>query len=79
MQHQLGTKFSSQHRLQWRYPYGIIKAKVSDDQLENMRIRTVDGNSFPLKDIANLEYERNLVSINHLNGRREVTIEADEN
>jgi len=38
MQHQLGTKFSSQHRLQWRYPYGIIKAKVSDDQLENMRI-----------------------------------------
>lgn len=42
-----------------------------------MRIRTNDGSSYPLMEIANLEYERNLVSINHLNGRREITVQAD--
>lgn len=51
--------------------------RSSIGKLENMRIRSSDGSSFPLKDIANLAYERNLVSINHLNGRREVTVEAD--
>ncbi len=51
--------------------------RVSIGNLENMRIRTQDGKSIPLIDIANLSYERNLVSINHLNGRREVTIQAD--
>jgi multidrug efflux pump subunit AcrB len=51
--------------------------RSSIGSLENMRITTADGNSFPLMDIANLEYERNLVSINHLNGRREITIVGD--
>lgn len=63
----------------------LIKVWVRYDQadrssigsLENMRITSADGSSYPLKDIANMQYERNLVSINHLNGRREVTIEAD--
>ncbi|MFA8435905.1 MAG: efflux RND transporter permease subunit [Marinifilaceae bacterium] len=45
--------------------------------LENMRIRTADGGEYLLKDIANLEFERNLVKINHLNGQREITVEAD--
>lgn len=45
--------------------------------LEEMRIRTASGLSVPLKEIAGLEYERNLTTINHLNGRREVTVEAD--
>lgn len=45
--------------------------------LEEMRIRTKDGNSYPLKEIANMEYERNLTAINHFNGKREITIEAD--
>ncbi len=45
--------------------------------LENMRIRTVNGLSVPLNEIAILSFERNLTSINHLNGRREVTVEAD--
>ena len=51
--------------------------RSSIGSLENMRITTANGSSYPLKDIANMEFERNLVSINHLNGRREVTIEAD--
>ena len=38
MQRQVLAKFSSQYRLRWRYPYGVVDAKVSDDQLENMRI-----------------------------------------
>jgi len=45
--------------------------------LENMRIRTNGGGEYFLKDIANLDYERNLVKINHLNGQREITIQAD--
>ncbi|MBI9034221.1 MAG: efflux RND transporter permease subunit [Bacteroidales bacterium] len=51
--------------------------RSSIGKLENMRIRTNDGSSYPLTEIANLDYERNLVSINHLNGRREITVEAD--
>jgi len=45
--------------------------------LENMRIRTSNGGAYFLKDIANIEFERNLVKINHLNGQREITVEAD--
>lgn len=45
--------------------------------LENMRIRTTSGLSVPLEEIATLSFERNLTSINHLNGQREVTVEAD--
>lgn len=45
--------------------------------LENMRIHTATGLSVPLKEVANLAFERNLTTINHLNGRREVTVEAD--
>jgi len=45
--------------------------------LEDMRIRTAKGLSIPLNEIATLTFERNLTSINHLNGRREVTVEAD--
>ena len=45
--------------------------------LEDMRIRSNGGLSVPLNEIAVLSFERNLTSINHLNGRREVTVEAD--
>jgi multidrug efflux pump subunit AcrB len=45
--------------------------------LEDMRIRTVNGLSVPLNEIAVLTFERNLTSINHLNGRRAITVEAD--
>ena len=51
--------------------------RSSIGKLENMRIRTNNGSAYPLKEIANLSYERNLTSINHYNGKRAVKIEAD--
>lgn len=53
------------------------KDRSTIGNLENMRIRTTTGGEYFLKDIANLDYERNLVKINHLNGQREITIQAD--
>jgi len=38
MQKYLLDKFTSERRLCWNYPYGVIEAKISDDELENMRI-----------------------------------------
>ncbi|EJF51820.1 cation/multidrug efflux pump [Saprospira grandis DSM 2844] len=46
-------------------------------QLENMRIRFADGREFPLSEIANFKVERGVVSIKHLDGKREVKVEAD--
>jgi type VI secretion system protein ImpJ len=38
MQRHIIERFSRQRRLSWSYPYGVIEARVSDDQLENMRV-----------------------------------------
>ena len=38
MQRNIFEKFVKQHRLFANHPYGVIEAKVSDDQLENMRV-----------------------------------------
>ncbi|MEN0005140.1 MAG: efflux RND transporter permease subunit [Bacteroidota bacterium] len=46
-------------------------------QLEDMRIRFADGREFPLSEVANLSMERGVISINHIDGKREVKIEAD--
>jgi multidrug efflux pump subunit AcrB len=46
-------------------------------QLQDMRIRFADGREFPLSEIAELEIKRGVISINHLNGKREVRIEGD--
>jgi multidrug efflux pump subunit AcrB len=51
--------------------------RASVGSLEDMHIRTKDASSFPLKEIANLSFERNLTVINHYNGQREITVEAD--
>jgi len=51
--------------------------RSSIGDLENMRIRTATGKSYFLKDIATLRYTRSLSTIRHLNGRRQVTVEAD--
>lgn len=47
------------------------------EQLEEMRIRTPDGGSYPLRALANFEVERGVIAINHLNGMREIKVEAD--
>ncbi|MCB0633008.1 MAG: efflux RND transporter permease subunit, partial [Lewinella sp.] len=46
-------------------------------QLQDMRVRFADGREYPLSEIANLEIERGVININHLDGKREVKIEAD--
>lgn len=44
--------------------------------LEDMRIRTVGG-EFPLSEIANFNMQRGVVAINHMDGKREIRVEAD--
>ena len=48
-------------------------------QLQNMRVRFADGREFPLSEIATLEEKRGVISINHLDGLREIRVEADVN
>ena len=38
MQRNIGERFARQGRMLWSYPYGVLEAKISDDQLENMRV-----------------------------------------
>jgi len=38
MQRNITERFIRQSRMFWSYPYGVIEAKISDDQLENMRV-----------------------------------------
>lgn len=47
------------------------------EKLEDMRIRMNDGREFPLGDIADFEIKRGVMFINHINGQREVKVEAD--
>jgi len=57
-----------------RYP---IADRASVSKLENMRIRTQNGMEVPFNEVAEYEIERGIVAINHLDGQREVRIEAD--
>jgi multidrug efflux pump subunit AcrB len=47
------------------------------EDLREMRIRTAQDEEFPLKEIADVEMQRGLIAINHLDGQREVRVEAD--
>lgn len=38
MQRQMFEKLRTEHRLSWTYSYGLIEARISDDQLESMLI-----------------------------------------
>jgi len=42
-----------------------------------MRVRFADGREFPLAEIADLEIDRGVISIRHLEGKREISISAD--
>lgn len=46
-------------------------------QLQDMRVRFANGREYPLNEIANLEIKRGVIAINHIDGQREVKIEAD--
>lgn len=39
MQRGLWEQSQAIHRLAWHYPYGVIEARLSQDELENMRVR----------------------------------------
>ncbi|MBK9149278.1 MAG: efflux RND transporter permease subunit [Flavobacteriales bacterium] len=52
-------------------------ARSSLRQLEDMRIRTADGRSYPLSELVTYRIERGIRSISHLDGKREVRVEAD--
>lgn len=39
MQKGLGDQISNERRLSWLYPYGVLEARLSRDELENMRLR----------------------------------------
>ena len=45
--------------------------------LANMRIRSREGLSIPLSELANFSIERGVTNIHHLDGRREVSIQAE--
>ena len=46
-------------------------------ELEKLRIRTPDGGEYPLEEVAELTRDRGLIAINHRNGQREISVEAD--
>lgn len=45
--------------------------------LEDMRIRTASGESYPLREVATYQLERGILAVNHLDGEREVRVEAE--
>ena len=51
------------------------RSSLSD--LENMRIRTAEGGSYPLSEIADLSLERGVMAINHIDGQRVINVMAD--
>jgi multidrug efflux pump subunit AcrB len=54
-----------------------LKGRSSISDLENMRIVNSQGQRVPLREIADFSIERGEISINHLNGKREIKVEAD--
>lgn len=51
--------------------------RASLDDLGQMRIRTMAGEEFPLEELATFSVERGVTAINHLDGMREIRLEAD--
>lgn len=53
------------------------EGRSSLKDLEEMRILTPSGSRIPLKELATYSIERGEISINHLDGKREIKVEAD--
>ena len=51
--------------------------RSSIKNLDDMRIATPSGNRVPFSEIATYEIERGEISINHLDGQREIKVDAD--
>lgn len=46
-------------------------------RLEEMRIRTLDGKEIPLSELAEVSLQRGVSSISHLDGQKQITVEAE--
>lgn len=55
----------------------IVEDRRDVGQLLDMRIRSADGGSYPLRELADVEFTTGLVSINHRDGKREIRVEAE--
>ncbi len=53
------------------------KDRSSIKDLDDMRIRTLNGTRIPFSEIGTYEIERGDIAINHLKGKREIQITAD--
>lgn len=53
------------------------ETRASIYNLEDMFIRSPQGGKYPIREIADYSIERGPLSINHLNGEREIKVEAD--
>ncbi|MEZ4988277.1 MAG: efflux RND transporter permease subunit [Saprospiraceae bacterium] len=47
------------------------------EDLSRMRVRFPNGNAYPLSEIADLDVKRGIIGINHIDGKREIKVEAD--
>ena len=57
-----------------RYPEGERRDERS---LRNMRIRGAGSSSYPLEEVAYIDYGTGSLTINHLEGEREIRVEAN--
>jgi multidrug efflux pump subunit AcrB len=51
--------------------------RATMDDLEDFLVRTPNGQKVPLKEVAEFDIARGIVGINHLDGKREIRVEAD--
>lgn len=51
--------------------------RASTEDLGDFLIRTPSGQKIPLKELADYEIDRGVIAINHLNGKREIRVEAE--
>ena len=56
-----------------RYPE---EGRNSIEDLNKVKIKTLSGDLIPLEEIADYEYKRGRVKINHINGTKEIRVDA---
>lgn len=54
-----------------------LEDRSSIYDLLNMRVRTATGQAIPLRELIVFKPDRSVVSINHINGQREIRVSAD--
>lgn len=67
-------KGDNELRVWVRYPKS---GRLNMGQLEDMKVKTANGDQYPLDQVADYKIERGISGIRHYNSSRAVTIEAD--